>query len=245
MNAFTKLFIFSFILFPFFISCDHLGKTPIQGNHQLVNLRINVEDYDNIILNIPAEVFYQQFSDSAPYLQIHTDENIFEMLDLKVLNNELMIDIKKNLIIKPSKLTIYTCSRHLKKVRITDSGNIYLKGEVNAKDFNLEISGSGSLLADSLLCERTDILISGSGKADLKGASNQASFAISGSGNIYSYDYLTQILDCQISGPGSVQAWVTQKLDAVLSRFGNLSYKGDPQLINQKTLGSEKITIAN
>jgi hypothetical protein len=245
MNTFTKLFIFLFIMFPLFISCDHSVKTPIQGNHQLVNLCINIEDYDNIALNIPADVFYQQFSDSAPYLQIHTDENIFEALDVKVLDNRLIIEVKKDSVIKPSKLTIYTCSRNLREITITGSGNLFLKGEANAKDFNADIRGSGSLLADSLLCEKTGIRISGSGKAYLKGAGNQALFAVSGSGNIYAYDYLTQTLDCQISGSGSVQAVVIQKLEATLTGSGNLFYKGNPQSINKKIHGSGKIRIVN
>lgn len=220
MNTFTKLFAFLFMASPFFISCNHSEKTPIQGNYQLVNQRMAVEDYDSIVLNLPAEVFYQQFSDSAPYLQIHTDENIFEALEVKVLDNRLVIEAKRDSIIKPSKLTIYTCSRNLREVTITGSGNLRLKGEVNAKDFDLTISGSGGLLADSLLCEKSNVQISGSGKADLKGASNESSFSVSGSGTIYAYDYLTQELNCQISGSGDVQALATQKLEAMITGSG-------------------------
>jgi hypothetical protein len=241
MNTFTKLFAFLFIASPFFISCDHFGKTPIQGNYQLFNQRIAVEDYNSIVLNIPAEVFYQQFSDSAPYLQIHTDENIFEALDVKVLDNRLIIETKKDSIIKPSKLTIYTCSHHLREVAIAGSGNLRLKGEVNAKEFDLDINGSGSLSSDSLLCEKVSIQITGSGKVHLKGASNQSSFIIIGSGFISAYDYLTQELNCQLSGSGNVQALVTQKLEALLTGSGNLFYRGNPQSINQKIRGLGKI----
>jgi hypothetical protein len=241
MNTFTKLFAFLFMLFPFLISCNHFGKMPIQGNYQLLNQRMIAEDYNSIVLNLPAEVFYQQFSDSAPYLQIHTDENIFAALDVKVLDNRLIIEAKKDSIIKPSKLTIYTCSHNLREVIITGSGNMRLKGEVNAKDFDLDISGSGSLSSDSLLCEKASIQITGSGEAHLKGASNQSSFIISGSGFLSAYDYLTQDLKCQITGSGNAQAWVTQKLDAMLTGSGDLFYKGDPQLINSQVLGSGKI----
>ena len=231
--------------FPFYISCVYLNQKPVYGNHQLINQRIDIDNYEKIILNIPAEVLYQQFSDSAPYLQIHTDENIFKVLDVRVQNQQLIIDVKKNSIIKPSKLTIYTCSHNLNHVIVAGSGEIRLKGEVNAKDFKLDIAGSGSLLADSLLCEKIDAKIAGSGSTQLTGASVHSSYTVTGSGNIYAYNYLVQELNCEITGSGNIEALVFDKLDAKITGSGNLSYRGDPQSINKNITGSGKIKPAN
>jgi len=186
MRQLTQLFAFLFVAFPVFMSCTSLSHKPIQGNHQLVNQRFDIDNYDKVVLNIQAEVFYQQFSDSAPYLQINTDENILKVLDVRVENDQLIIDVKRDSIIKPTKLTIYTCSHNLNQVKVAGSGEIRLKGEVNAKDFSLNITGSGSLYADSLLCNDMKASISGSGKVQLTGASNRSSFAITGSGNVKS-----------------------------------------------------------
>jgi len=144
MKHITKLFAILFFIFPFFFSCVFSNK-PIYGNHQLVNQRIDINNYEKVILDIPGEVYYQQFSESAPYLQVHTDENIFKSLYIRVQNDQLIIDVKKDSIIKPSKLTIYTCSRNLNQVTLNGSGEIRLKGEVNSNDLKLNINGSGNL----------------------------------------------------------------------------------------------------
>ena len=242
MKHSAQLFVFLFIAFPIFISCDFSNRTPVYGNHQLVNHRININDYEKVILNVPAEVFYQQFSDSAPYLQIHTDENIYEALNVRVENNQLIIEAKKDYSLKPSMFTIYTCSHNLNQVSVTGSGKIRLKGEVNAEDFKLEITGSGNLRTDSLICNKMTADITGSGNAELTGASNHASFTITGSGCIHAFDYLVQELNCEITGSGNIEALVTNKLGADITGSGNLSYRGDPQSINQNITGSGKMT---
>ena len=237
MKQTTKLLAFLFLAFPVFTSCVFSNK-PIYGNHQLVNQQIDIDNYETVVLNIPGKVFYQQFSDSAPYLQIHTDENIFKALDVRVQGNQLVIDVKKDSIIVPSELTVYTCSHNLSQVTVNGSGDIRLKGEVNAKDFILNVTGSGNFLADSLLCNELTARVTGSGNAQLIGASNRSSFMITGSGNIKAFDYLVQDLNCRITGSGNVEALVTNKLDANIIGSGNLSYRGDPQSIDKKITGS-------
>jgi hypothetical protein len=245
MKHSVQLFAFLFLAFPVFTSCVFSNRTPIYGNHQLVNQRINIDNYEKVILSIPAEVFYQQFSDSTPYLQIHTDENIFKALDVKVENNQLIIDVKKDSIIRPSQLTIYTCSYSLNQVAVAGSGKMCMKGEVNAKEFQVNITGSGNLLADSLLCEKINAAITGSGSMQLTGASNQSSFAITGSGNIHAFDYLVQELNCGITGSGDIEALVTKQLNVKIVGSGNLSYRGNPESVDRNISGSGKVQPVN
>jgi len=228
-----------------FISCVFSNRTPIYGNYQLVNQQIIIDDYDNIILSVPAEVFYKQYSDSAPYLQIRTDENIFNALDIRVENHQLIIAVKRDSIIKPSMFTIYTNSHNLNQVSVVGSGNIHLKGEVNAKDFNLSITGSGNLQADSLICDQITAKITGSGDALLTGASNHSSYTITGSGNIHAFDYLVQEMNGKIYGSGNIEAFITKQLDVEITGSGNLSYRGDPPSINKRIIGSGRITSMN
>ena len=241
MKRSAQLFALLFIAFPIFISCVFSNRTTIYGNYQLVNHRIGIDNYEKIILKVPAEVFYQQFSDSVPYLQIHTDENIYEALNIRVENQHLFIEAKDDSNIKPSKLTIYTSSHNLNQVTVIGSGEIRLKSEVNAADFKLDITGSGNLLADSLLCNKITTKITGSGRAQLTGASNYSSFTITGSGSINAYDYLVQESDCSVTGSGNIEALVTEKLEVRLTGSGNLSYRGKPQSINTKIIGSGQV----
>ncbi|GHT12496.1 DUF2807 domain-containing protein [Bacteroidia bacterium] len=241
MKRFTLFFISLFITFPFFVSCIITGNGPIYGNHQLVNRTLDVTDYDEISLNVPAEVYYQQFSDSVPYLQIHTDENIFASLDVEVKGKKLIISVKKDSVIRPSKLTIYTCSHNIKDVKVAGSGNIHLEGEVNARNFDLTITGSGSLIADSLVCENIEAIITGSGNAELTGVSKKSSFTITGSGNIHAFNYYVTQSKCKVTGSGDIQVNAYEKLDASVTGSGSIYYQGMPETVNSKITGSGKI----
>jgi len=244
MKHSAQAFAFLFITFPLFVSCIFSSK-PIVGNHQLVNKQIAIEDYDNIILSVPAEVLYKQYSDSAPYLQIHTDENIFNALDVRVENHQLIIEAKKDSILKPSMFTIYTTSHNLNLVNVVGSGEVHLKGEVNSKDIQLQIIGSGIILSDSLICDNTAVNITGEGNLQLTGASNHSSFMIVGAGNIRAYDYLTQELKCTITGSGNIEAFVTNQLDVNIMGAGNIFYKGNPPTINNHITGAGKVAPSN
>ena len=206
-----------------------------------MNRRIAIDNYDQIILNIPAEVFYQQFSDSAPYLQIHTDENIFDALNARVENNQLILETKENSNIRPSKLTIYTCSHNISQATVSGSGKLRLKGEVNAGDFKSEILGSGDIQADSLICNTITTKITGSGNEQLVGASNHSSFAIVGSGSIHAFNYLVRESNCKIIGSGNIEALVTDRLDINVIGSGNVSYRGNPPAVNKEIAGAGKV----
>jgi hypothetical protein len=241
MKHFTTLFVLSFLAFPFFSSCQLTRNGIIEGNHNLVNQRVDIEDYDEIYLDIPAKVYYQQFSDSVPYLQIHTDENIFAALDVKVKGRKLVLSVKNDSTLRPSKLTIYTCSHNLSHARITGSGDLYLKGEVNALNFDLTITGSGSLQSDSLLCESIKAKITGSGDANLIGAGKKSYFSITGSGGINASDYFLLEAECHVTGSGNIKTNVNKKLNANITGSGNISYAGNPPIVESSVTGSGKI----
>jgi hypothetical protein len=241
MRHSATLFALLFFAFPFFVSCQFTRNGIIQGNHNLVNQKIDITDYDEILLSIPAEVLYQQFSDSTPYLQIHTDENIFASLDIKIEDRKLILSVKNDSIIRPSILSVYTSSHNLKQVSVAGSGDIYLKGEVNARDFNLSIAGSGDLRTDSLLCENITVRIAGSGNARLTGVGLHSKFSIAGSGNINAKEFFVQEAKCNISGSGNIHTRVSEILDASVSGSGDIIYSGEPATVNTSVAGSGKI----
>ncbi|MDR2692260.1 MAG: DUF2807 domain-containing protein [Dysgonamonadaceae bacterium] len=241
MEKFTQLFTFIAIAIPFFTSCNFSSKNAIYGNYRIVNKEINITDYDEIKVELAANIVYQQFSDSAPYLQVNTDDNLFSSLDIRVEDNQLIIDTKPDSAIRPTQLTIYTNSKNLKKAHISGSGDFYLRGEVNAKNFDLKISGSGNVRTDSLLCRNLKVNISGSGNVQLTGAAKEATYTVSGSGNIKAFEFFTQFLKCKISGSGNIEAQPREKLDASISGSGSIRYKGLPASINSSVSGSGKI----
>jgi hypothetical protein len=243
MKRLTQSFAIIFFVVLCFSSCNISRFPPIYGNHNIISKEIVINDYDEVSLNLPANVIYQQFSDSTPYLQINTDENIFSSLDIRVEGRTLLISAKPDSIIKPSKLTIYTSSKNIRDVSVNGSGELYLRGEVNAKVFDLDITGSGELRTDSLFCDKIGVKITGSGNANLKGAANRSVYSITGSGDIHAFGYSIRYAACNITGSGNIEVWVNETLDVSATGSGNISYKGAPK-VNGSVVGSGKIIFS-
>jgi hypothetical protein len=234
-----------FVVLPSFHSCTINYGKGLRGNHQIVNETIPVGDYDDIALGLPAEVIYRQISQDEPFLQVSTDENIVQSLDIFVRGKQLVIKLKEDVNLYPSRLVIYTNSRSLSRVSVAGSGDVYLERAVNARSMHVSIAGSGNFKSDSLYCESLDVKIAGSGDANLRGAATNARYAIAGSGDIQAFDYLVENLDCRISGSGDIRAYVDKKLNARISGSGDIRYKGSPASVDQKVSGSGSIVKAD
>ena len=245
MKRLTILFVLCFAAFPIFHSCVMGPWNVVKGNHQIVNKTIDIGDYDEIALSVPADVVYRQIAQDEPYLQVTVDENILNVLDISVRNNRLVIKAEDNVNLRPSRFVIYTNSRNLQKVSIVGAGDVFLEKAVNAREMKVSITGSGDLKTDSLYCENLNVNITGSGDVTLKGAATNAEYSISGSGDIRAFDYLVEDLDCRITGSGNIQAFVTEKLIARISGSGDIRYKGNPESVDTKVTGSGDIRQVN
>jgi len=247
MEKFTRLFAFIVMTLPILSSCNFISGQGTQGNYQIVNKTIDIPDYDGIIVKINAKatkVVYQQFSDSVPYLQVNIDDNLLSALDIRVENNQLIIDTKPDSLIQPTQFTIYTNSKNLTNAHMSGVGELYLRGEVNAKNFDLDVSGVGNIRTDSLLCEKLNVTVSGVGNAKIIGAANESTFLVSGVGNINAFDFLVQSAKCTVSGVGNIEVYPKDQLDATISGPGSVKYKGAPETINSSVSGPGKLKKA-
>jgi hypothetical protein len=241
MKHFTFLFTLCFIVISSFNSCIFSIHNEIKGNYAIVHEKIQIDNYDEVVLNVQADVFYQQISQDEPFLQLSVDKNILPFVDIHVRNNRLVISKKNDSILKPTQFKIYTNSRNISKVKVNGSGNFYMEKEVNAGELEIRISGAGDVKADSLYCENLKLTISGAGDAEIKGAANSAEFHVSGAGDIKAFDYLVNKLDCSISGAGDVETFVYESLNASISGAGDLKYKGDPEKVTYRVSGAGDI----
>jgi hypothetical protein len=184
MKRFTLFFILGFIAFPVLQSCSwNDSEKKIEGNRKIVNHLINIEDFSRINMDCFGEIIYKQRSEESPYFQITTDENILPYLDLRVEDDCLIIS-RNDTIIAPSKLTIYTNSRNLAQITLSDSASIHLAGEVNAPRMDICLKEKAQLETDSLICREIWVDVADYGKVKLSGASTQGFFLTEGNARI-------------------------------------------------------------
>ena len=241
MKAFTHFFIPAVFVCLMFQSCFLNFKT-VTGNGNLIRKEVAISNYNEISLSMSADIFYNNDTISPPYLQIYTDENILPYINVSVKDGKLIVESEGGVNLRATSLKIYTNSGNLNAIDVSGSGNVHLRGEVNAGEMKMDISGSGAINADSLYCERTELDVSGSGNAELRGVSNYSEFSISGSGNIHALEFSSLEATADVSGSGKIQLWVGRKLDATISGSGEIQYRGNPETKNIQVSGSGRIS---
>jgi hypothetical protein len=176
MKQLTFLFVLFFATLPFLQSCQRAGTGKIvEGNRLIIDHLVDITDFTCIRMDCGGEIIYQQLSEEAPYFQITTDENILPYLELKVENNCLVIS-KNDTTIAPSRLVVYTNSRNLNQIVLSDSASIRLEGEVNSLQMNVSVTEKAQITADSLFCREIRVDADGYGNIKLTGAATYGVF---------------------------------------------------------------------
>ncbi|MDR0824768.1 MAG: DUF2807 domain-containing protein [Prevotella sp.] len=219
-----------------FQSCSF---NSIRGNGIIVNKEISISDYQKIDFNGGCELIYEQKADTAPYIRIETDENIFPLLIINIEDNTLTIKSKEN--INPTKYIIYTNSTGLTDLSISGSMKALLKGKLETSNLDISVSGSGNIIADNLLCNTLSTKVSGSGDITATGKATTIDSRISGSAKINVTNLIADSVSCSVSGSGEFYVNANDYLNVSISGSGSVKYKGNPK-IEQSISGSGKIT---
>jgi hypothetical protein len=239
----------------------NISSNNIKGNGRIVSKEIAVNNYSEIKLQIPGDVFYEQKQSAAPYFRIEIDENLADTLDIRVENNALIIETENRRDnIHPTKCHIYTNSTQLSAIYIAGSGSVQTKDNLHSDRFavkvsgsgnavinqltcnklNADIAGSGNISADRLDCEDLSVNIAGSGDVELQGKAGNATIAIAGSGDVKAYHLLVQEMKCSIAGSGDIEANVVEKMNVSVAGSGDVKYKGNP-VVKKSVAGSGSV----
>lgn len=225
------------------LSYQSCSFNSIKGNGNIVENEINISDYKEIAFSGSTTLIYEQKTDVAPYLRIEVDENIYPLLTIDSDNGSLSIKSKKN--ISPTKFVIYTNSTSLEDLSASGSIKALIKGKLETPTLKFSLSGSGSIIIDSLICQTLKSKASGSADIIVNGGKiSVINSAISGSGKVNTLNAQADSVYCKVSGSGDFIVWAEKFLDVSVSGSGDVQYKGNPE-IDKSISGSGKVKQIN
>ena len=236
-----KLLSFSGIILFVCMLQSCLFINSIGGNGNVIAKEITIFDYDAIQFSGGASLVYEQKTDVEPYFRVEIDENLFPHLNITSTNGTLIIKNQDNVNIRPTKYTIYSNSTGLKKLKASGSIKMQIKDKLVIDELNMDISGSGEIMADHIECDILKSNASGSSTIILSGKANQLNFSISGSGKVKAASMEAENVYCSLSGSGNFEVFAKTYLKVSISGSGNVQYKGEPN-IEKSISGSGKIT---
>ena len=132
----------------------------------------------------------------------------------------------------------------LQRLTLSGSGAVRLLGEVVTPQFSASLSGSGELVADSLLVDSANLVLSGSGSVEvLSGTTDLLSLVVSGSGESKIAALEAATADVTLTGSGDADVTATEAVHAVLTGSGTLRLHGDPAERDVVATGSGEVSF--
>ena len=183
--------------------------------------------------------------DGTESVKVSADAAIIDKIETVVEGNTLKIRYKRHwhwTDHNNQKADIYVSAKSLSSLVNSGSGSIKVDGAINASNFKVVLSGSGSISTGTVKASKIDGDISGSGSINLAGGSaTDAHIAISGSGSFDAKGLKTESTKVSISGSGNVYIGAEKDLSASLIGSGSVRYTGNATVHTSK-LGSGSVT---
>ncbi len=131
------------------------SQYTIVASDKWVTRDVAVSDFSKLTVSAPVKVVYTPGSTAK--LSIKAPENLFSWIDTKVSGKTLSIkyDSKVSVEFKESSddVEIYVSSATLSDLTVTSPAKVTIKGDLNAKDLNLDISGVGSVTGENIFAK--------------------------------------------------------------------------------------------
>ena len=205
------------------------GKTAIKGSE--------VTGFDRVKIKSIGSAEIVQGENEG--IVIEAEDNLLPYITTGVFAGELVIDIKPGIGLTPTQPITYKITvKNLREVRTSGSAQVTITG-IKTDRLDIGSSGAGEFKLTDLRTGTLSVDISGVGSVKASGTTDTSDIRISGTGSVDAPDLKSAIATVRISGMGSATLWVTQSLDTQISGAGSISYYGDPAVTqNNSGLGT-------
>jgi len=218
------------------VQCEFLEEFE-KGNGEIVTERRSVGDFDGLRIAGNFEVILRE--GKVPLVQINTDENLLKFIDTEVEGGILRISQEKKLI-STKKIRITINYLVLKDIRAM--GAALIKNEETIVSENLEIGMEGAGAIDLMInSDKLTVVLSGAGVISLAGEVREQELNLMGAGKLEALDLESKECEVSVSGLGSAEVYVTEKLNAKIEGVGSIKYGGDPKDLNTEIKGLGRI----
>jgi len=150
-------------------------------------------------------------------LKVYGDPRFIERVTSEVVDGELRLDMKDS-----KRNSIESSDR----VVVTMPALQTFKGE-----------GAGVMRLNNVRGERLDVNYRGAGRLAIDGEVRELRLRAQGVGEVDTKALLAQEADVSFEGIGSVSIYAKEKLNANVRGMGNLTYYGNPRVVNKSVSG--------
>lgn len=210
-------------------SCNLIDRVRVRGNGKLTAKDYHLKEFKSI--EISGEKSLALKKDSVLKVRIETDENLIDLLDVRVNNGVLSVSARDGYWIDPTdKVRIYVSMPFLKNLRASGASEVQTDGRF-AQDEKLGIELSGA--SEGMLNLRApDIVAQASGASTLtiSGEARNVKADINGASTFNAFDLKTETNTVDASGASTANVFASIQLKAGASGASKIRYKGNPNV---------------
>ena len=208
-----------------------------EGKGEITIDRRSVSPFDKLSCNKNFKVEIVQSSDY--YVQVETYENIHDIIVTDVKGGEVEIKLQYKTGLKVDQdVKIEVGCPIIRKIDARDAVTLNFEDAVIGDSLALNVSGAANV-SGVLNGEFIFIDVSGAANLDLSGSAGDAIIECSGSGDINADSFSSNEVNAIISGAGTVNMNVVDKLTANASGAASFNYTGNPKSnVNKSGAGS-------
>ena len=224
-----KFFLSTILFFSLFLT-----GCCVTGSEKTVNQSRVIKQFDNIVVDIDANIFLQEAENHK--VQITAEENIISLVNSKIKNDTLILNLKKSCVKNTKPIDIIISFPKINQI-VLNKGQIKTNKRILSSDLDLEINTTGKVDLE-LATEKLSAKINENSEVWLTGWSNESKLDINADVNLQAYNLFTQKTDITFDGKGDAKIFVTENLNANLNGDVNIFFKGEPKKINENISGS-------
>ena len=213
----------------------------VKGNGKVTTITRTTGDYNGI--SCAGSFDYVLVAGTEGKITIEGEENLLKHVVTEVKNNKLVVKTEKNINLKPSmgkNIKVTIPFQDIDDIALAGNGDLTNTDPINATELNISLAGSGDIV---LTVETNSVKgrLAGSGDLTLKGNTSNLDAQIAGSGDFHGFDLQANTTEVSIAGSGDAEVVSKEKLKARIAGSGDITYKGNPKIEDNKVLGSGSI----
>jgi hypothetical protein len=185
----------------------------------------NVETFTKISFRIPGKLYLRQGSPQK--VELEGNKDMLAKVETDVEGGRLIIGREERWFNwnwhNEDHITVYITVKDIDALSVSGSGDLIAQTKLTGADFDLKVSGSGSLQAEIEASGDMEADVSGSGRIDLKGKFRNYNTDVSGSGRVVLAATIAETADFGVSGSGKIEASGTvQRVKTSISGSGKV-----------------------
>jgi len=199
---------FLFLTFAVFVfACS---KDKVTGSGNVISQQRGITGFTGVVVNGSTKAFIN--IDTGFAVTVTGYENLLPHLETNIVNSVLQVGYKNNITVSNDNTEVHVTLPILNYILTNGDGDMAVSGDVKGSDhLKAIINGSANISVE-------------------KGAANEFDGEISGDGNILALGFQCKDAYVKISGNGSVEISVGDKLDVTISGDGKVYYRGSPAI---------------